>query len=135
MADGKVHHMNIIAYARAVRRRIIVAENAHFIQLAHRNFCDIRAQIVGDPVRILADQSRFVCSHGIEIAQNRDIERIVSLIKVAQNIFDKQFCPSVRIGRGKREILFDRNGMRVSVNGRRRGEYKIFAPVFAHRFQ
>ena len=50
MAAGQIHHVDVIADAGAVRGGVIVAEDVHLFQLAHRDFCNVGHQIVGDPV-------------------------------------------------------------------------------------
>ena len=127
--------MDIIAHPRSVGRGIIVSENAHFVELPYRDLRNVRAEIVGDTVRVFPDQPRFMRPHGIEIPKDRYIKSIVRFIEIAQNIFDEKLCPTVRICCGKRKILFDRHRMRIAVNGGRGGKHDVLTAVSAHRIE
>ena len=69
MTDRKIHDMDVIAYARAVRCVVVVSENAEFFKLSDRNLRDVRHQIIRDPVRIFSDLTALMSSDGIEITE------------------------------------------------------------------
>ena len=82
MPLGKVYNVNVIAYACAVGRVVIVTENFYLGQFAYRNFGDIRAKVVGNTVGIFADKSARMCAYGIEITQNSYVPAIVCFIDI-----------------------------------------------------
>ena len=135
MSFRKVHHVNIVAHARAVPCRIIVAENVQPFQLAHGHLSDVRNEVVRDSVRIFPDKSRRMRADRVEVSQKRDVEACVRLIQILQNVLYHQFGLPVRVCAGQRKILGDRHRRRVAVNGGRAGKHDVFNAEFPHKFQ
>ena len=127
--------MDVVPDARAVLGRIVVAEHVELFELADRDLRDVGHKVVGDAVGILADESALVRADGVEVAQNRDVHRLVRLVDVAQDVLDHQLGRAVRVGRRQREILFDGHALGLTVDGRRRREDEILAAVFSHHRQ
>ena len=61
--------MDVVAHARAIGRRIVVAEHGKLLEASDRHLRDIRQQVVGDAGGILADESALVGADGVEVAQ------------------------------------------------------------------
>ena len=133
MAAGQIHNMNIIAYTGAVRRVIVISEDADLRQLADCNLRNIRQQIVRNPLRILTDHTALMCADRIEVAKQHNIPLIVRSVNVRQNLLEHGLRPSIRIRADTlRAALRDRNLRRISVNGSRRTEDNIFYAVIPH---
>ncbi len=49
--------MDVVAHACAVRRVVVVAVDMDIFALADSDLCDIRKQVVGDALRVLAHES------------------------------------------------------------------------------
>ena len=127
--------MDIISDARAVRCRIIVAEHADFLQLPACDLRHVGHQIVGDPLRILADPSRRMRSHRVEITQQRNIPRVVRAVKIFQNALLHELGRPIGVGRRKTAFLVQGKTLRLAVHRRGRGEHKIPDVEFRHRLQ
>ena len=57
MALSEIHYVDEVAYARAVRRVVVIAENIQTGQPAARNAGDIGEQVVRNAVWIFTDES------------------------------------------------------------------------------
>ena len=71
----KVDNINIVAYARAVRRIVVVAENRKLLTDAHSRLCDIGNQIVRHTIGQFAYQGRRMGTDRIEISQDNALQR------------------------------------------------------------
>ena len=69
---GKIANVDIIADARSVGSRIVVAENVHAREFPYGDLRDIRTEIVGYSVRIFADKPRRMRSDGVEVPSELD---------------------------------------------------------------
>ena len=69
---GEIDDVNVIADTGAIGRWIVRSENIDLWQRAGRHLCNERHQIIGNASRVLADQSTFMCTNRIEIAQAGD---------------------------------------------------------------
>ena len=132
---GKIDHVDVVAHAGAVLRRVIVAENAEALELSDRDLRDIRDEIVRDAVRVLADHAALMRADRVEVAQNNRVEIRICVRVVEQDALDHQLRRAVGIRRRKREILADRNGRRVAVHGRRGAENEILDLELLHHLQ
>ena len=124
--------MNIVADTGSVVSRIIVAEYAETFQFADCHLCNIGHQIVWNTVRILTDQSAFMCADRIEITQESNAPLVVGCVYIPQDLFNHQFGASVGIGGGQRKSFVDRNGFRGSVYGGRGTEHHLFNIMCLH---
>ena len=120
MPFGQVDDMHIIAHAGAVGGIVIVAEHRQFGQPARGDATDEGHQIIGDAVRILADQRAVVRTDRVEISQHADAPAGIGGGDVAQHLLDHQLGPAVRVGCRCRMGLVERQILRLAVHGRAR---------------
>src|SRR5699024_7043392 len=105
MAVGKVYNVDIIPNPGTVRGWIVVAKDRKLIQLPTSNLSNIRHQVIGDVIGILADSSAFMGINWIDIAHKRHISAMVSCMEIAENLLNKKFCSAIRISRLKRKFF------------------------------
>ena len=89
---GKVHHVNVISDASAVRSGIVISEDAHQGLASGGYLCHIGEEIVGDARWILPDESARVCANGVEIAQARDSPVIVACVQALKGLLNGKLC-------------------------------------------
>ena len=136
MAGGEVLDVDVVALAGAVGRGVVVAEDAQPVATTHGDLRDERHEVVGDPLRVLADRAGRVGADGVEVAQDRDPPRGVDVRDVAQHHLDHHLGPPVRAGGLERlVVLAIGHGSLVAVHGRGRGEHQRRAAVPAHGSQ
>ena len=75
--------MDIVTDTRTILRIIIVTKYAKARQLACRNPCNVRKEVVRNPARVLTDQATFMRANGVEITQDRYAE--IEVIVFAKN--------------------------------------------------
>ena len=68
MSLSEIHHINIIAYARAIRRIIIISEYFQFRTKACSCLCNERQQVLRYSIRQFSDLRRRMRAYGVEIA-------------------------------------------------------------------
>ena len=118
MAFCQVHHMDVVAHSGPIRRVIIIAKYIEMFQLAHCHLGNIRNQVVGDPLWILADQAALMGSDGIKVAQKDHIPLIIRGMQVSEDLLQHSFGASVRIGDlPLRAVLGNGNLGRIPVHG------------------
>ena len=122
--------MDVVPHAGAVRRGVVLAEDADVIPLTQGCFHHQRDQ-VGFGVVILADACLRVGTSGVEVAQ-RHIADVVGAVAPLQHIFNGQFRRAVGIG-GFRAVPF-LNGLllRLAVGRRRRRKHDLVHAVSLH---
>ena len=86
MTGCQIAHMDIVANACTVVCIIVAAEYAQLRTLADSHLSDVRHQVVGDTVGILAYLSALVCTDGIEVTQDYHIPLLVGLLHVHQHL-------------------------------------------------
>ena len=136
MTIGQVHHMDIIAEAGAVGRRVISAEDGQMVSSAYSHLGDVGHEVIRDALGIFADPSAFMGPDGIEIAEKDDGKLRIGLSRIFQYFFHHHFRPAVRIGTAAalhgfhigRFIFFP-------VDSSGRGEDEPRAACFFHTFQ
>jgi hypothetical protein len=69
VALGEVDDVDVVAHARAVVRGVVGAKDGEVRPLADGHLLDERHQVVRDALGVLADASRGMCSHRVEVAQ------------------------------------------------------------------
>ncbi len=102
MSQGQILHMNEVANAGAIARRIIHSENVDAIATAGRGLAGDLDE-VGCAARRLAGAACWVCARDIEVAQ------VMSFRGVAQHQLRHHLgCPVGR-DRPQRRVLADRD--------------------------
>ena len=115
---GEVGDMNVVAHARAVGGRIIVAKH---VDARPASRCDVgqnRHQVVRDIRRRLADLSGCIGAGGIEIAQQSDTPRGVGRREVLENQLDGALGAAVDACGSERRIF--RHGVALGLTVHRR---------------
>ena len=85
MAAGQVHDVDVVAHAGAVGGGVVVAEDVDFFQLADGDLGDVRHQVIGDAVGVLADEAGLVGTDGVEVPQQGHVQLRVSLADIGQD--------------------------------------------------
>ena len=117
MAFGQVHDVNVVAHAGAVFGGIVFSEDVNVCAPADGHLADVRHQVVGNALRVFADQPAGMRADGIEVAQQNDAPCGIGCVDVPQYVFDDEFSRGVGIGRYCRRVFFYRNDGRIAVNG------------------
>ncbi len=119
----EVGHVDVVAQARAVRRRIIRAEHFHARPHAERGL-DRDLDQVGSIRRRLAGATLRVRTADVEIAEHH-VAQVGRLGRVLEHPLDHQLRPTVGVDRDRRDVFRHRVDRRVAVNGSRRGEHEL----------
>jgi hypothetical protein len=135
VAVGQVADVDVVAHAGAVGRVVVVAEDGQARQLADRDLRDVGHEVVGDAVRVLADEAGLVRAHGVEVAQQHDAEAGVGLAGAHEDLLDHELRPAVgvRAAAGLRGLREGR-GL-VAVDRRGGGEHELMAAEAGHRLE
>lgn len=64
----EVVDVNIVAYARAVWRVVIVAKHTESLALAYGDLCDVGHEIVWRTGWVFTDETARVCADRVEVA-------------------------------------------------------------------
>jgi hypothetical protein len=62
----------------------------------------------------------------IEVPQNQNVPRRVGCMAIAKNLFDKQLCPTIGVGRRQTCFLSQREHFWLAIDSGRRRKYKAF---------
>ena len=95
MRFGQVNHVDIVANTGTIGRVVVVTENLQFVSNAHRCLCNKGDKIIGHAVRKFADESRRVCTDGIEVAKNNALDGCAAVDVVANNLLVNLFGVAV----------------------------------------
>jgi len=128
----QIHHVDVVPDARAIRRRIVVAEDVQAFQSPCGDAAHIGHEIVGDALRRLADEAAFMGADGVEVSQEGNFPARIGDEEIAQDLFDHQFAPALGIGRRQGEILADGDGRGIAVNRGGRAENQRFHLMRGH---
>ena len=120
MAFRQIANVDVIADARAIDGRVIIAINAQSLKLSDRDLGDIRHQIVRDAVRILPEEAGWMGSDGVEVTEKGNIQRGIRMMGVFENPLDHDFGLTIRIRRAFDGVTFrKRDAIGDAINGRR----------------
>ena len=97
MALGQIHYMDVVPNTRAVRGRVVVAEDIETLAAAHGHLANVWHEVVGAPLGILADQTAFMGADRVEISQKGDPPIRIGDINVLKNLFDHELGVAIRI--------------------------------------
>ena len=134
VAAREIDDVQIVAHARAVRRGIVVAENAQLLAPSGGGLRDIRHQIVGDAARVLADESARMRADGVEVPQQHDGPARIGLRRVGEDLLAHVFRPAVgvRAAAGAGALLHG-HGVVRRIHRCGRGEEDLLHAVRGHR--
>ena len=133
MALRQVHHMDVVAHARAVRRIIVVSKDAYALQLSDGHLRHVGNQIVRDSFGILADEAALMGSDGIEVAQKHHLPVVVGHIDILQHLLQHALGLAVGVRAfSLRALLRDGHKGRISVYGRRGAEHDVLHAMLSH---
>ena len=129
----QVAHVDVVANTGAVGGGVIVAKDLNGLELTDGDLGDVRHQVVGDTLGILADQARRMGADGIEITEQHDVPLGVGGVDVHKDLLDHPLGPTIGVGRGLLRILLgDGRVVRVAVDGRGAREDDGLAAMVAH---
>ena len=117
-------------------KAVIDAEDGQFVEFARGDAADIRHEVVGNTVRIVAQQAGFMRADGVEISQQHGAEIGMRGYVIGQDSFDHNLGPSVGAGGlQSRHFLFIGMGIVGAVYRGGGGEDQLFAAGILHGFQ
>ena len=128
--------MKVVPLAGTVGGIIVAAKDGQLLQLTCGHTANVRHQVIGDAVGIVAQQTGLMSTDGIEVAQQDRAEVRVCGAVVGQNPLDHHLGPA--IGRRRlngRHFFLVGMGIVGTVNSCRRREYQLFAACLLHDFQ
>src|SRR5690606_10819735 len=100
MTLREINDMDVIAYSRAIARRIIVTPNIELLPTASRNLCNDWHQIIWNTFGVLSDQTAFMRTNRVEIPQNCYFPARITGKKIAEHVLNYKFCPTIWVGSG-----------------------------------
>ena len=125
--------MDIVAHARAIRGRIVVAADVEALELADGDLSDIGHEVAGDSVGILADAPALVRADGIEVAKDGHAPLAVGYAQILKYLLDEILRRAVGVrGAAGRHILSERRGVLAAVNSGGRAEDELLASRLIH---
>ena len=131
---GEVHDVDVVADARPVGRRVVVAEDREALAQSGGGLRDEGHEVLRHAARQFADQRRRMCADGVEIAQRDAFHAGVGGERVAQNVLAHLLGVAVgRSGRLAGRLLRHGLLLRLAVNGARRREDDVPAAEFTHQ--
>ena len=133
MRIGKVGDMDVVAHGRAVRRRIVGAEDFQRRRDAERRL-DRQRNEMGFRIVVLADLAIGIGARGVEVPQ-RDPLQPVRVAEPRQHPLGLELAFAVRVDRVCRRAFGDRHLGRCSVHGACRGEHQLGDAGLRHHFQ
>lgn len=135
VALGEVDHVDVVAHASAVGRGVVAAPDAQALAPAGGDLGDEGHEVVGDALRVFADQAAGVGADGVEIAQQCDAPVGLGPVEVAQHVLDHQLAAAVGIGGRERMLLGQRQELGLTIDGGRRAEDQGLDAGGAHGLQ
>ena len=133
MSVSEIDDVDVVAQARAVRRRIVIAEDRDVIALAERDLQDqwdeVRLRVV-----VLADGAIVECTGCVEVAQ-RDVADAVRAADPLHHLLHRALRLAVRVRRLRRIVFHDRHALRLAVDSSRRREDDLIDVVAYHRLE
>ena len=95
--------------------------------------CDVRHQVVGDTVGVLANGAALVCSDRVEVTKQDHIPFGICLLDVRQDLLQHGFRPAVRVGAlSLGAFLCNGNKCGVAIYGSTGGEDDALDTMFSH---
>ena len=73
MADGQVDDMDIVTDAGTVGGGVVVTKNLEMLKFADGHLGNIREEIVGNTLRVFADQSGRMGADGVEVTEDGNV--------------------------------------------------------------
>ena len=136
MSGCKVAYVDIIAHACTIVGVVIIAENAQLLADTYCGLRDIRHEVIGDTIGVLAHRSGWMRTYGIKITEQYDIPLIISLLYVNQHFLQHRLGLAVRVRAMPLGAVFrNRDNGRIAINGSRRRENQILATMLAHHVE
>ena len=120
MPLSQIHHVNIVTNSGAIGRRVIISPNVEARTLAHRDLRNERHKIIGDTLRIFADEAGGMSAYRIKVAKTANTPLWVGPVQVKENLFYHQLAAAIGIG-GPRGHGLDKRHHRLLTIDRGRG--------------
>ena len=124
--------MDVVTDAGSVGRIVIVAIDRQAFQLAAGDSGNIGQQVVRDTVGFFTDQSRGMCTDGVEVTKQSDRPFLVRYTEILEDHLDHQFGGAIGVGGREGEVFPDGQRSRGAINGCRRGEDDLLNIVLPH---
>ena len=136
---SQIHDVQVVAYSRSIRSVVVVAEHGQLLSSANSDLANVWHKIVGDAIRVLADETRRVRAYGIEVSQDHHtpIRVLLRRVEVLEHFFDHELATSVRIcdSHSHLRILSKRHFRHATVYGGRAAENDRMAIVLVEQLQ
>ena len=97
MANGQIHHVDVIAHAGAILSRVVIAEHRQLVEPTYRNLADEGQQVVGNAVGVFADKAGFMGTDRIEVAQQHYGPARIGLGQIAQDFLNHQLGTTIGV--------------------------------------
>ena len=123
VALGQVDHVDVVAHRRTVGRVVVAAEDVEVVAATNGDLHEQRDEVGGHAGRVLADGPAGMGAHGVEVAQQHDVE-CRRLCHVGQQSFADQLGRPVGVCRPRGRGLGHRDDGGLAVDGARRGEHE-----------
>ena len=98
VSASEVYYVDVVAYASTIVCVVVVAEYAELSTLTYSSLCDVRHEVVGDTIGVLADSTALVSTDGVEVAEQYDVPLIVGLLYVHEYLLEHRLGLSVGVG-------------------------------------
>ncbi len=135
MAARQVDDVDIVAHAGAVGRVVIVAKHAELFQVAGGDLGDIGHQVVGNVVRVFADQSGIMGARRVEIAQRAKGPARIRGSDLLERLLADELGETVGVGVAARGGFRDRQHFRFAIDGGGRGKHQSPDAGGSHRIK
>ena len=96
----QVHHVDVVAHARAVGGGVVAAEHADEGAPPYGHLGHVGEQVVRDALRVLADAAGRVSVDGVEVAQQHDAPFAVADVEVGEDPLDHRLGGAVGVRGG-----------------------------------
>ena len=136
VAGCQVAYVDIIAHTSTIVRVVIVAENAQLLADTYCGLRDIRHEVIGDTIGVLAHRSGWMRTYRVKITEQYDIPLIISLLYVYKHLFKHRLRLAIRIRAMPFWTVFrNRDNGRIAIYCSRGRENQILATMLAHHIE
>ena len=136
VSHRQVHHMEVISLAGTVGSGVIAAEDGQFLQLSRSHTADVGHQVIGNAVGVVPQQTGFMGTDGVKVAQQHGTEIRMGRHIVGKDPLNHHLGPAVGAGGlDGRHLFLIRMGVVGAIDRCGGGEDKLLATELLHHFQ
>ena len=82
MSDSEINYMDIVPDAGPIVCVVIIAKYAELLELAHRHLRDVRHQIVGNTIGVLAHRTALMRPDRVKVTKEDHVPLRISLLHI-----------------------------------------------------